>query len=293
MKRVICLFLTVLSFSICFAQQKVAKVTLKSGATITGTIVELNPVSHLVIQVAGINSRIEMMDVSSIDDVFSVTTEMNSVSSEENNAGPVILDQENYPESFLLKVGPYDVEMVLVRGALFDMGYDGRGSMSKHSEPVHKVQLSSFYVNKAALSKDLVSYLKTGKEKHSDKDIFYSPGTPKDALEIVETLPNITKQPFTLITEAQCEYILSSDNIDIFDLCKIERILCNDYYSDYRNSSKPQVDPTGPQEGKNRFRVVRDFTAKGADIYTRYTHIEQKIINTIRVSIPASQLISR
>ena len=290
MKRIICLFVTVLSFSICFAQQKVAKVTLKSGATITGTIVELNPVSHLVIQVAGINSRIEMVDVMSIDDIVSASTETNTIPTEVSNTGSIVLDRENYPESYVLKVGPYDVEMVLVRGALFDMGYDGRGSMSKHSEPVHQVQLSSFYVNKAALSKDIVYYLRKGKEKHSNKDNSYFPRKSKNAIKATEALSDITKQPFKLITEAQCEYILTSDNIKKFDLCKKEIIVCNDYYGDYPKSSNLQIDPVGPREG--RHRVYRDFTAENSDIYTRYWSHEP-IINTIRVSIPASQLISR
>ena len=286
MKRILCLLFIVLSFAVCSAQQKNARVTLKSGVTITGTITELNPVSHLIIQVAGINSRIEMADVSLIEDITS--DDNKDTLTEVNNAISSHIDQSIYPESYTLKIGPYDIEMILIRGALFDMGYDGRGSTRKNSEPVHKVQLSSFYVNKTFLTKDFVTYLKKGTESHDDKSRRYSPGSSKDALSVAEAIASKVNLPIGLITEAQCEYILTTDNIDRFVFERIEYLWCRDYYADYLNTSQPQVDPIGPKEGKNH--VIRAFSAKGDEVYTRYSTRNSSMPSGIRISVPASAL---
>ena len=289
MKKVICLVLFLSSFVFCFSQQKIARVTLKSGVSITGTIAELNPASHVIIQVAGVNSRIEMGDIASIEDISPASVETSVIPMEVSEPNPVLLDDGDFPETYTLKVGPFDIEMVLVRGAIFDMGYDGRGSLGKHSEPIHKVQLSSFYVNKAALSKDFVSFLKNKNRINSENDKKYSPSSWKDAQSVADALSANTNQKFSLITEAQCEYILTSDVIDRIDLDKTEIIWCYDYYDDYVRSSKPQVDPTGPREG--RYHVLRILTAKDTDIYSRYYYSVNG--NSIRVSIPASKLISQ
>lgn len=290
MKRILCIIIVVFSFSFCFAQQKSARVTLKTGAVITGTITELNPASHLIIQVAGINSRIEMGDVVSIEDVApsDITAEKPTPNLSEANPGPVVIDQGNYPETYTIKVGPYDIEMVLVKGAIFDMGYDGKGSLRKNSEPVHKVQLSSYYVNKSPLSKDLVSFLKKGDENHSDITRRYSPGSAKDAIKIAEALASKTNLPIALISEAQCEYILVTNNVELFDINeKYEILFCRDYYADYTKGTKPQVDPIGPREG--RVNVMRDFAAKEDGVYTRYrTNNFQPNAMAIRISLPAS-----
>ena len=290
MKRILCIVLAVFSFAFCFAQQKSARVTLKSGVVITGTITELNPASHLMIQVAGINSRIEMGDVASIEDVApsDVSAEKTISNPSEANSGPVVIDQGMYPDTYTIKVGPYDIEMILVKGALFDMGYDGKGSLRKNSEPVHKVQLSSYYVNKSPLSKDIVSYLKKGDENHSDKTRRYSPGSAKDAIKVAEALASKANLPIVLISEAQCEYILVSDNVENFDINeKYEVLFCRDYYADYTKGTKPQVDPIGPREG--RANVMRDFAAKEDEVYTRYQRNPyQPSATAIRVSVPAS-----
>ena len=403
MKRLFCILFSLYLVSFCFAQQKVARVTLKSGVTITGAVIELNPISHIVIQVAGINSRLEMNEVASIEDVSSNN---NSISLESIESESTIIDQGDYPDNYTLKVGPYEIEMVLVRGALFNMGYDGKGSLRKNSEPVHKVQLSSFYVNKTSLSKELVTYLKKGTEPgknqtdvakslsedtingidskdilslfedgtvinaskkeqgnyveafkkeiesnlkeaktvddynlilqkvgtlevynqsleqpnqdtsddiqyykdkirqgiwssndvkrtepQGEKNRIYHPSSVKDALNIVDAISSKINLPFGLITEAQCEYILTTDNIDKFALDKFEIIWCRDYYADYIKNSQPLVDPTGPRDGK--YHVIRIFTAKNDDVYSRYSTHESHVSNSycIRLSIPASTLI--
>ena len=288
MKRVVCLLLSVLFFSLCYAQQKVARVTLKSGVSITGTVTELNPVSHLVIQVAGNSTRIEMSDVSSIEDVAQDNDIILPIS-DENDQTKVFLERENYPESYTLDVGPYKLDLVLIQGGLFDMGYDGRGSLAMKSEPVHKVQLSSFFVNKAALSKDMVSYIKNGTENHNAKVHIYSPSSSKDALGIAENLSNITNFPFRLISEAQCEYVLTTGLFEKLVLNKSEVIYCSDYFSEYTKSSKPQVDPVGPNNGK--YRVIRVFSAKDTYAYSRFNSRDYMKCDAIRISIPASVLV--
>ena len=289
MKRLCCLLLAILTFSFCFSQQKAAKVTLKAGTTITGTIIELNPASHLVIQVAGYNTRIGIGDISSIEDISS--NEIISLP-EAPTSYPIIDNQSKYPDSYIIKVGPYTIEMILVHGATFNMGYDGNGSLRMNSEPIHKVRLNSFYVNKAPISKDLVTYLKKGTEKHSNKH--YSPWSEEDAISIANAIAYYTNRPFHLITEAQCEYVLSSGIIKDFTIVNSrdgrEMVWCHDIFADYSQTAQPQVDPVGPKTG--RFHVIRDFASSGNGIYHRYTYLpHREISGSIRISILASELL--
>lgn len=286
MRKILCLLLALLTVT-ALAQTNRAKVTLKTGVTIVGTIEEIDATSHVVIRVSGVNTKIEMNDISSIEDIHL----SNTVKEESVDFKLGSVDNSNYPESYTLKVGPYDLEMILVRGATFNMGYDGRGSLKKCSEPVHPVQLSSYYVNKSPLSKQIVSYLKKGTESKSTSYVKYKTGSVYDAVDIVSQLADLLKLPINLITEAQCEYIMSSDNISNFSLFPPENIWCRDFFSEYAKSIKPVVDPVvGPSAGKKL--VIRVFTAKGDDIYNRYTSVNTNSFS-IRVSIPAVDLVSR
>ena len=52
-----------------------------------------------------------------------------------------------------MEIGGQELTMVLVKGGWFNMGYDGRHSLSWNTEPIHKVTLSSFYVSKQVLNR--------------------------------------------------------------------------------------------------------------------------------------------
>lgn len=273
-----------LAFTICglgLAQEKVSKVALKNGVNVTGRIVEFNPVSHIVLNVAGFDTRIEMSDIDSIEEV-------KTSGQSETNSAQASVDLGKYEETTIIKVGPYSIEMVLVPGAVFEMGYDGRGSRAMNSEPVHPVQLSSFYVNKSPLSKEVVDFVMEGKETKSDKP--YNPTTWKTANHMVEILAEKSDLPIHLISEAQCEFIATSNiATDKIDIKKNETVYCYDFYSEYRKTSTPQIDPIGPNDGADH--VIRYLIADGEDIYTRLRSRDNKFyVNSLRITLPASSL---
>ena len=281
MKRIISIILALVICCLGYAQEKFSKVVLKNGVTITGRIVELNPVSHIVLNVAGFDTRVEMSDIDSIEEV-------KKEDPIENLEGIKIVDTTPYEETAVIQVGPYSIEMVLVRGAIFQMGYDGRGSRLLFSEPVHTVQLSSFYVNKSPLKKEVVDYLMEGKEIRNDKP--YNPNSWENANQATEALASKTNLPIRLISEAQCEYVAVSEyTFDKLDIKKNEVVYCYDYFSEYQKTSTPQLDPLGPKEGKNH--VIRYLDAKDQEIYNRISKTSSILhVNSLRFTLPASAL---
>lgn len=280
MKHLISFLLALVVCSLGLAQERVSKVVMKNGVTITGRIVEFNPVSHIVLNVAGFDSRIEMSDIDSIEEVKADTPIT-------ANVNQIAIDTKQYEETKIIQVGPYSIEMVLVPGAVFEMGYDGRGSRAMFSEPVHPVQLSSFYVNKSPLRKEVVDYVLDGKETRNEKA--YNPSFWKTANRIAEAIASKTNLPIRLISEAQCEYLSTSDFVtNKLDIKKNEVVFCYDFYSEYRKTEMPQLDPIGPNDGSDH--VIRFFTAKGEDIYTRLSSSSKFIVNSLRITIPASSL---
>lgn len=275
---------TILALAFCclgFAQEKVSKIVLKNGVTITGRIVELNPVSHVVLNVGGFDSRIEMSDIDTIEEVKTDTQTSTT-------GNPTSVETKQYEDTKLIQVGPYSIEMVLVPGVVFEMGYDGRGSRTMGSEPVHPVQLSSFYVNRSPLSKEVVDFVVDGIESQNDK--VYNPTFWKSANRIAEALADKTNLPISLISEAQCEYITTKEFIfNKLDIKKNEAVFCHDYYSEYRKTEMPQLDPIGPRDGL--YHVIRYIVATGEEIYTRLGDNKSRLfVNSMRITFPASSL---
>ena len=215
---VVLLFATAL----CFAQQKTAKVMLKNGTLFSGTITEIDPLSHVMIVIAGIETRIEVKDIESMEYLATIGA------THEQVAVPVSEKNTDYPLEYTVKVGPYEIIMVLVKGGTFSMGYDGRGSLAMNSEPVHDVTLSNFYINVAPLDKKIVDYVRKGEEAKNASSFIYHPFGRKDANDVVERLAEITNLPLILITEAQWEYTATTQN-GIFDLSNNETNYCFDY----------------------------------------------------------------
>ena len=104
--------------------------------------------------------------------------------------------------------------------------------------------------------------------------------------------------PICLLSEAQCEYILTSTNIDNLEVDKEEFILCRDFFSDYTKSSQPQIDPLGPSTGSAP--VIRNMAAKGNEVHRRYSSTTSSSSSStfspmnglrIRIAIPAAEVI--
>lgn len=191
--------------------------------------------------------------------------------------------EESFPPTYTITVGPYEIEMVLLKGDTFSMGYNGQGSRSMNSEPVHEVTLSSFYVNAKPLSKEMVSFLKKGSGSGKSEST-YRPSGRKDAKEIVDKIAELTDLPVSLISEAQWKYTATNRG-EVFN--SGEGVYCLDFYSDYL--SNHQNDPTGPKMGRSS--VIR-IMSNDSDIYARFDSFKTKptLFSAIRFTLPASAL---
>lgn len=275
MKRIIT---TIILLAICIVSfaQGTSKVILKNGTTLTGKVVELNPVSHVTIIVAGLETRINISDVQSIEDA----TLANSSSSESprsesgaslSNTGSA---ESDLPETITYKIGGRDIEMILIKGGTFMMGFDGHNSLRYRSEPVHEVELSSFYINKEPLTysdvdrlaerngiseDDLVAWaIKRPSRKNFKKrgNEYYRDFYYRDALTVIKMINDGQDISVRFISEAEWEYVFASDRVLLLSGIKDYLTFpCMDYYAPYPNS--PSKDPAGPRVGDKR--VVRIF----------------------------------
>ena len=292
MKRLFSLlcFLFLVTSVLGFAQQNSVQVNLQNGTLLRGTLIEMNPQSHIVLSIGGIQTRIEMKDVDSISD-GPATSNSESVSKQTNR--PEMKGEDNLPDIFLLNYGPFQLKMKLIKGGTFSMGYDGDGSRKMSSEPIHDVQLSSFYVNWTKVTADLIYYLKYGEIVDNAGYKLSIREDWEEVNQIVEMLNNKSPFPLRLITEAQWEYLSEKDKKDK-PFGSLEYNFCYDYFGGYESTNKVQIDPTGPKAGREH--VVR------ADMSGRYRYYRFKgnwhvIVNqgyrssVIRFTIPASEVL--
>ena len=161
--------------------QKVT-VKLKTGATITGIMKSFDPMTKIVLVVAGQTTTIPMSKVSSVEMVQDTPVEVqqHSVVSKTPVTQPVVApsgtnaplgnkkllvtENTNQPERIIINIGQTPVEMILVNGGRMNMGYDGGGSLRMDSEPVHEVVVTSFYIStKVPLVASLVTQIVTSK----------------------------------------------------------------------------------------------------------------------------------
>ena len=278
------------------AQNTQVKITLKSGVIIKGALKEFNPAEYAVVNIAGVDSKILMENVASIENAMSETpSTVNNKAEEEFDKKQIgyyrITDNGQYPESFDLNVNGETITMLLVRGGIFNMGYDGHGSLSMESEPVHQVILSSYYISKDCLKeKTALELLGKGKKKYSDQ--YYS-NTWKNAKTIVDQIAIEKNNPYRMLTEAEWEYASLMPNAnDIFGAKKkyrwnddINLEWCSDFWGEY--TSEQQVNPQGPKNGKKH--VYRSYNM-GRKKWDRKAWLNQMIYARIRIAISADAI---
>lgn len=290
MKKIFITIATLLVVVCSFAQKQTARVVLKNGTTITGTIIELKPTSHITLNVAGFETRLEMKDVDTIS-----TEAQQEINNEKPQAERELVsvdpNEPDYPATIKLPVGPCEIELVLVRGGSFAMGYDGSGSVSMNSEPVHDVLLSSFYVTKQRIGKDIASYYLSGGGAFLNSNEVYEVFNWDDCDDVSKKVARLTGIPFDLITEAQWEYIATGEVLFSLDFEVGEFDACRDFYGDYRESRDKQVDPI--QKIGNR-HVYRSFESS-EEIYRRYEGDSFSIGRVpfrkgIRLTVPAREV---
>ena len=271
----------------CYSQSSNVRVILKDGVTITGMLKELVITDHVTITISGVDSTIPMSQVESIEDVVKnneVVKNFLNVLSAEKYGIYEITDQGNYPESFVLELDGQKITMILVRGGVFNMGYDDRHSLSMKSEPVHQVTLSSFYISKEAISRRVTQKL-LGLKIKNDKKIDNSFATDKwnDASMLVQAIADATHKPYRMVTEAEWEYAsLMPFAKQIFGEERYQE-WCYDFFDEYESTS--QVNPTGPTNGKKH--VTRSFNGR-RNIWDRKMLEQEKAF--VRIVINASSI---
>lgn len=257
MRRILLVIVLVLcgSFTRLFADN--IKVTLKSGVTITGDLKELVTTDHITLIIGGVESIISMDEVSSIEQMSSSQASTQGVKPSKLVYGQYqITDTKQYPDSFILEIGGQELTMVLVKGGWFNMGYDGRHSLSWNTEPIHKVTLSSFYVSKQVLNRHAAETL-LKKKKISDSVKPYSCKYRQDAEEMIEIIRELFGAPYRMLTEAEWEYTTLMPFADAIFEENNNNEWCSDYWEKY--PAADQINPKGPSSGKSH--VLRSYSS--------------------------------
>lgn len=233
-------------------------VTMKNGTVFTGELKEFVPTDHVTVVVAGLETTIPISEVASVDNpsINQEPAPQQKYDDSKLQYGKyAITDTKEYPDSFKLKIGDQELTMILVRGGWFNMGYDGRHSLSWDSEPVHKVTLSSFYVSKQYLNCHAAEGL-LKKKKISNSVKPYNCKYRNDAEELIKEISLLSGAPYRLLTEAEWEYTsLMPFAGSVFDNNRTE--WCSDYWEKF--PSADQINPQGPVSGKSH--VLRSYSS--------------------------------
>lgn len=255
-KLFILIFLCLACFS--FGQGRHVKVTLKNGVVITGQVKEFIATDHLTILLAGTESVISINDIFSIDDEIvdgSVSKDVRTTPESDKlvSGQYTITDNTICPDSIVIDVEGEKIIMIYVPGGDFTMGYDGRHSLSMESEPLHNVTLSSFYISKECITKEIASILND--ESYDKKKSKYITGDWDFANDLIIRLREKTGIEFRFLTEAEWEYTAIIPKYEYIFVKEKTFEWCYDFYDEYPSTS--QVNPRGPIKGKKH--VVRSF----------------------------------
>lgn len=202
------------------------------------------------------------------------------------NTKLIIRDEANYPEMLGIKVGDEIVRMVLVRGGDMNMGWDGKGSLSMSSEPVHPVKVTSFYMSASYVTSN-VFYEITGSRKNTP---YIAASSWEVADAIVGKIAEEAKLPLRLPTEAEWEFAACSPVQNQFFTACMAPEYCSDWFDVFNINDSHVTDPTGPQSGK--YHVTRSYEGENGKLNRAFKN-SQREGNYFRVAIKAKDLLSK
>ena len=288
-----------------WGQEQKVRVILKNNTIVTGVMKEFNPTSHIVVNVGGLDTKIDMADVA---EVKTESTPMEpSVKQEVQRISDLIVPEEllklenyPYPEEYVVEYKGQKIGFVLARGAVFSMGYEGHGSMRMDSEPVHEVFVSSFYISRDCLSENIVRLINDKTTKSSNSKPYETMFWEK-ANSLIESLSQECKIPMRLPTEAEWEYVVSHDEIANQVYFKEGEINhCFDILAPYpdpgRYTKKDyqalSINPQGPDKGRSHVKRTYGTTK---DIYCDRSIQDRYVTRgtnaSVRIVIPAKSFI--
>lgn len=230
-----------------YAQYNISLVKLKSGAELKGKIKYINPTDAMVIEIAGVDTNIKMADVESVEEINSPSSNPASSGNTSKENKVMVTDNADYSETFDLKIGEEIIRMRLVRGGEVTMGYDGPGSIFMDTEPIHKANVTSFYMSEGFLTNKLVNSLGIFKKPVKENTTWFSSSKWGEHNSIISQIALKTGLQVRMPTETEWEYAMFSPWQSYFSKGKLYEY-CYDYFDIYSNVEYA-IDPIGPSIG--------------------------------------------